>query len=307
MIGPPPALRRRALLGALAVATTSACNRAADPAGRTGGETDGGPWQPTSTSTLARVPDVSVGPVERHEFTSAAMRGARVRWCLMRPPGVRGRVPVAVALHGHGGTAASLAGEPVHLARWLAAAVADGVPPFAIAAISGGNGFWHTRPDGVDPGALVTDELLPRLADHDHVALGARGRRRRCALLGWSMGGYGALHLGGLLGPDRVAGIAAGSPGLYLDPAAAHPDGFADAAEYERYSVMGRQAELADLPTRVSIGTFDRFFPATLRYVRGFPPGAPLDLHVGVGGHTLGFTFGQLPADLRFVGEALAS
>ena len=61
---------------------------------------------------------------------------------------------------------------------------------------------------------MVVDELLPLLAGRGVAA----GPEDRIGLLGWSMGGYGVLHLGGLLGAERVAAVCAVSPALWTDP-----------------------------------------------------------------------------------------
>ena len=58
---------------------------------------------------------------------------------------------------------------------------------------------------------MVVDELLPLLADHGL-------RTDAIGLMGWSMGGYGALRLAGLLGPGRVRVVVAASPALWSDP-----------------------------------------------------------------------------------------
>ena len=64
------------------------------------------------------------------------------------------------------------------------------------------------RADGSDSGAMVLEELLPMLC-----SMGLD--TSRVGFMGWSMGGYGALHLGAKLGPSRTAGICAISPALY--------------------------------------------------------------------------------------------
>lgn len=286
-----PALRRRTVVAGVAGVGVAAAAGAAVLVLRDDGAGPG---------PAARVPDVTPGPVEWHAFRSSARLGERVTWAITRPPGVEGPLPVAVALHGHGGSAAQLMGARIDLPRFLAAAVRDGGPPFAIAAPSGGNSFWHPRPSGEDAGAMVTDELLPRLAARDDVVTG------RIALIGWSMGGYGALRLGGLLGPAQVSVVCAGSPGLYLDPELAHPDGFADAAEYERYSVFGKQDQLSDIPVRLGCGESDAFYEPTRAYADGFPPGADVTTSFAPGGHTLDFTLTHLAAELAFVGERIA-
>lgn len=255
-------------------------------------------------SRMPAVPDVAPGPVVLGEFTSQRRLGERVRWGLTRPPGVSGPLPLVVALHGHGGGVGHLFGPDLSLPRYVAAAVADGVAPFALVVANGGNGFWHERPDGEDGGAMVVDELLPLIASRTDLEVLA-GPEDRLGLLGWSMGGYGVLHLAPALGADRVAAVCASSPGLYTDPAAAHPDGFADPAEYERFSVMDRQDELAGIPVRVSCGTRDYFFDAVRTYVEGFPADADLTVDFGPGAHELAFTRRSLPDDLAFVATRL--
>jgi predicted esterase len=249
------------------------------------------------------VPDIDPGPVVLGELTSRRMMGQRERWAVARPPGASGLLPLVVALHGHGGGVARLMGPELDLPRYLAAAVADGVPPFAIAVVNGGNGFWHERPSGEDSGAMVVDELLPLLAGRADLQV----RTDRIGLLGWSMGGFGVLHLAPVLGADRVAAVCASSPGLYTDPAAAHPDGFADPAEYEHFSVMDRQGDLDGIPVRIACGTRDYFYDATRTYVEGFADDADLTVAFGPGAHELAFTRRSMPDDLAFVADHLGA
>ena len=253
----------------------------------------------TSPSTIsgATGPATRPGPVVQDTFVSAARGGISTRWSLIRPPDVEGPLPLVLALHGHGGSTAGLLGEPWDLPGALARAVVDdGVSPFAIATVSGGTSFWHPRPWGEDAGAMVLDELLPMLLTRDDVLTAPIG------LLGWSMGGYGALRLAGILGGDRVAAVVASSPGLYTDPERAHPDGFVSAREYRRFSVMQAQDHLAGIPLRVDIGTSDPFFDATRAFVDGFPAGADVTAEYGEGGHEIFFTRRVLPAQLAFLG-----
>ncbi len=101
--------------------------------------------------------------------------------------------------------------------------------------------------------------------------------------------------------------MCASSPGLYTDATAAHPDGFAGAAEYERFSVMGSQGDLAGIPVRVDVGTSDGFYAATRAYVEGFPPGADVTSTFGEGGHSLDYSTRVMPAELAFLGERVGS
>ena len=107
------------------------------------------------------------------------------------PPGQTGPLRPVIALHGKGSSAATvMAGGssadwprpsmPVcHRSRWL---------------LSDGGSYWHRRASGEDAGAMVLDELLPMLS-------GQGLDTSRVGFMGLVDGGYGALLLGGRLGP----------------------------------------------------------------------------------------------------------
>jgi enterochelin esterase-like enzyme len=246
------------------------------------------------------VPDVEAGPVEEGSFVSSARGGVETGWALLRPPGVAGPLPLVVALHQLGADHATLTSARMALDRFLAAAVADGVPPFAIASADGGRTYWHPRPSGEDAGSMITEELLPMLGERTDLDLG------RIGFLGWSMGGYGSLRLGGQLGRDRVAAVAAVSPALWTDPDDASKDGFEDSAEYEQFTVFGRQEDLDGIAVRVDCGTGDPFYRSVEAYVDGFPDDADLTNSFEPGGHDAGYWRRMLPAELAFLGEHVA-
>jgi pimeloyl-ACP methyl ester carboxylesterase len=129
----------------------------------------------------------------------------------------------------------------------------------------------------------------------------------RIGLLGWSMGGYGALRLAGLLGPDRVSAVVAVAPALWSDPDDASSSGFDDVAEYERYSVLGRQEDLDGIPVRVDCGTGDPFYRAVQEYVEGFDGASEVVSSFEPGAHEEGFWRRMLPAELRFLGAHVAT
>lgn len=150
---------------------------------------------------------------------------------------------------------------------------------------------------------MVVDELLPRLAD-------AGLRTDRIGLLGWSMGGYGVLRLAGLLGPSRVAAVAAASPALWTDPTGASRSGFDDADEYERYSVMHDQRRLDGIRLRIDCGRADPFADAVRVYRARFRqalPSAHLAGGFGFGNHDRGYWRRTLPEELAFLGSTLAT
>jgi enterochelin esterase-like enzyme len=263
----------------------------------------GRPWLQASRGLeggAGAVPDVEPGPVEEGTFVSAARGGATTGWALLLPPGMRDqRLPVVVALHPLGADHRTLVGPTFGLDRFLAAHVAGGGEPFAVATVDGGTSYWHPRPDGEDAGAMVVDELLPLLKQRGLVT-GPIG------LLGWSMGGYGALRLGGLLGPDKVSAVVAGSPAIWSDPDDASGSGFDDAEEYRRYTVTGHQSDLEGIAVRVDCGTGDPFYRDVQDYVESFPPGADVTSTFEPGGHTPGYWRRMLPPQLTFLGEHLS-
>ncbi len=150
-------------------------------------------------------------------FVSAARGGVNTNWAIARPPGQTRPLRPVIALHGKGSDAATVMAGGVE--QGLAQAVDAGLPPFAVVAVDGGGSYWHKRASGEDSGAMVLDELIPML---DTKGLDTS----RVAFLGWSMGGYGALLLGGRLGPARTAAICAVSPALWLSSGAAAPGAF---------------------------------------------------------------------------------
>jgi enterochelin esterase-like enzyme len=249
------------------------------------------------------IPDVEPGLEVEDTFTSAARGGVEVGWSLLLPPGygpedVAG-LPLVVALHWFGVDHRQFTGRNLGLDRYLAQYVQDGGTPFAIAGPDGGTGYWHPH-DGDDAGAMVTDELLPMLQQRGFDTT-------RIGLIGWSMGGYGVLRLAGLRGPEATSAVVASSPALWSDPDDASTSGFADAEEYEEYSVFHDQDQLAGIPVRVDIGTGDPFYRDVQDYVAGFPDDADITSTFEAGGHTPGYWRRMLPAQLDFLGRRVGS
>ena len=94
------------------------------------------------------VPDVAPGRVVSGSFVVRAPPRRETGWSVIHRRAERR------AAAGHG-RAARPRRRPRHAAvaalgldRFLAAAVAAGVPPFAIATVDGGTTYWHPRPDG---------------------------------------------------------------------------------------------------------------------------------------------------------------
>lgn len=213
------------------------------------------------------------------------------------PPGAKRDLRVLVVLHGRGGDHAGAFGSYLGLHRFLAAAVGNGMAPYAIASIDGGDTYWHPRESGEDAGAMVTEEFLPML------------RRRgldtsMLAFMGWSMGGFGSLHLAGRLGASRVAAVAVASPALWHEAGEATPGAFDGPEDFDAHTVFGRQDELAGIALRVDCGTDDPFHAATRDYVATLAPKPAGGLQEG--DHDVDYWRRMAPQQLAFIGRHLS-
>ncbi|MDX6296230.1 MAG: hypothetical protein QOI51_87 [Nocardioidaceae bacterium] len=248
---PGPALSRRTLLAfAVALPLSAGCS-----------ESD-------------RLPFPGPGVVgDAGRLSSKHLPGRRPRWVMMRPAGVRSP-PVVVSLHGKGGNATTTFTK-VQLQRYI---VSTGL---AVAAIDGGNYYWHARrsestgTNGISPdtppcdtGAMVMEDFVPLLA-----RLGLD--TTRIGLTGWSMGGYGALLLAATMGPARVAAVAPMSAALWTAPGLTAPGAFDDASDWRRHNVFAERRSLAHIPIRLACGTSDPFYQADMAFVDGFPAVPP--------------------------------
>lgn len=211
-----------------------------------------------------------------------------VRWRLVLPPEVSGLV---VVLHGKGGDADS-AFDDLRLD--------DHVPSsgLAVASLDGGTSYWHPRRDGTDTGAVVVDDLLPLLVR-------GTGWDGPVGLLGWSMGGYGALLLASALGSERVGAVVAQSAALWTEPGLSAPGAFDDREDFEAHDVFdpARLATLAGLPVRFDCGDADPFVAANRAFGAALPTA---ELTVDAGGHDTTYWRAHAGAQMRWLAEHLA-
>ncbi|WP_350278568.1 alpha/beta hydrolase-fold protein [Kribbella sp. HUAS MG21] len=245
------------------------------------------------------VPDVPAGPAVSGSFDSFGRR-TKVGYSILYPDGYgpAHELPVVLVLHGRGGDHTSAVND-LGIDRYLTATVREGTPPFALATVDGGgDSYWHRRADGNDPGFMLRQEFLPLLAD--------RGlNTSRYGVLGWSMGGYGALLWVALhywqrrVGPAvKAVAVGALSPALWREYSEVQPGAFDDAADFERSQVFGRPSGFRDVAVRIDCGRDDPFAEAAaalrqeLHAAGGQQPGA----------HSPGYWRRMLPDQLRFLG-----
>lgn len=239
-------------------------------------------------------------PLITGSFVSSRMGGRDTRWVVARPAGVSGTLPVVVVLHALNTNEGAIFGAQLQIQQVLQTYVEAGNAPFAIAAVDGARNYWHARADGTDGGAMVLDEFIPMLNSNPDLDLSTD----HLGLFGWSMGGYGALRLGAMLGSPRVAAIAVSSPALWADPRNFPPRAFDSFADYQQNSLFGQQDAFAKIPLLISIGSGDQFFTYTRQWAAGVHP--PPAFGTAAGGHTNRFWRSVLPDQVAFLGRNLA-
>jgi S-formylglutathione hydrolase FrmB len=169
---------------------------------------------------------------------------------------------------------------------------------------------------------MLLEEFIPFCEERLGLDDPARG------LLGWSMGGYGAL-LAAERRPELFRAVVAVSPALWrtqAEQASAAPDAFDDAADYARNDVYAGVDRLAvrnmrpcarsaghaqgvcsnslDLAVRIDCGANDPFRAATEAFRARFDPPPSGGIQPGV--HNLNTWQRFAPAEIDFLGTSLA-
>ena len=244
----------------------------------------------------APVPDVAPGRVVDGSFRSVA-RATDVGWTLLLPPGARegDRLPLCVGLHGRGATHDLV--RTLGVDRFLAAAVQGGSPPFAVVGVDGGDAVnWHRRATGDAPVRMVSDELLPAMAERG-LAID------RVGLWGWSLGGWGALHLAATWGSGRVAAVVSTSPAIWRSVGDAQPRTFDGEADFVANDLFSRTDRLRGIPIRIDCGESDPFADAAVALAERLEPQPVGGLAKGC--HDDPFFRSVAPTQIAFLASAL--
>ncbi|GLZ55262.1 hypothetical protein [Actinomycetospora sp. NBRC 106378] len=285
--------RRRLLLGGGAVVGAGALAAGATTLARAMETPAPIPQRVPSAPRPARTPDAAATV----EWVSSSARRRSVRLVITSPAGVdRRTLPVAVGLHGLGGNALWW-GDP-GMRRALGIAWASGVPPFAIAALDGGDNYWHPFRPTDDPMRMLLDELPGWLVQ--------RGMAPTPVLsTGVSMGGAGCLMYARARARRSapVKAVAAMSPGLFTDWAVAAKRPFAGIADWEANDPLRFYPELAGTPTGMWCGDRDSFANAVRRYIA---LARPQYSRISPGAHTGSYYATILPQVFAFLGQHVA-
>ena len=205
---------------------------------------------------------------------------------------------VAYVLPGRGSTAG--AAQVIGLDGFLGAYLRAGGRPFALAFLDAGESYFHPRVSGEDRLAVATIDL-PAVV---RTTLGVTKLRE--ALMGQSMGGYGAL-LAAEREPQRFRAVGVAGPAIfpsYDDERHSVGDAFDSAADYARYDVTAHARALLGRPVRIWCGRRDPFLPGVRAFARACPTA---DLRVEPGCHDEGFWRASAASLLSFVGSHLAT
>jgi enterochelin esterase-like enzyme len=220
--------------------------------------------------------------------------GYSIAW----PPGAGSGDPLSVcfALPGRGG------GPPMGFADHAARLMERGESPaYAVVGVDGGISYWHERASGEDRLSMLLDELIPLCARR--FKLGGGGRRR--AVIGWSMGGYGAL-LAAETEPRLFAAVVAVSPAVWTSYEAmmlGPQDAFDSAADFAEHDVIGHAQRLAGVDLRVDCGKQDPFYGYVTHLEAALP--VPPSGGYAKGGHDQDYWQSVAPAEAKFIGRAL--
>ena len=213
------------------------------------------------------------------------------------PPGARpgDPLPVCFALPGRGG------GPPMGFADHVARLVERGESPsYAVVGVDGGVSYWHERASGEDRLSMLLREMIP-LCAHRH-QLGGGGNER--AVIGWSMGGYGAL-LAAETRPALFAAVVAVSPAVWTSYEAmmlGPRDAFDSAADFAAHDVIGHADRLAGVDLRIDCGTSDPFYGYVTHLEAALPE--PPSGGYSRGGHGQEYWSRVAPAEAKFIGRA---
>ena len=233
----------------------------------------------------------SSGATELSGSLNSRYMGGPVGWTVSRPASPIRLSGVIFCLHGYHANHRF----PFDQIRLPDAAAAVGLH-VAVAAVDGGSdNYWHKRANGTDALSMLLWEFVPMV----RAIVGDVPQ----ALMGWSMGGYGAL-LTAERAPSQFVGVAPASPALWLTPGATAPGAFDSPTDFYANDVFTDINALKVMTVAVACGSGDPFYTATRHLVDHMD--FPHQTSFGPGSHDVAYWRSVAPDQLRALGPRLA-
>ncbi|MHB1467997.1 MAG: alpha/beta hydrolase [Solirubrobacteraceae bacterium] len=248
--------------------------------------------------TVFRKPQTHGARVLHFTIDSAAVR-QKLTETVVVPPGSDGAGrPLLIFLHGKGVDDPSPSSAIFTALAKLGARAPDIVFP------GGGEGsYWHDRSTGAWAD-YVYDEVLPKALALLHAD------RRRVAIGGISMGGFGAFDIA-REHPHRFCAVGGHSAALWLEPGQAAAGAFDGEADFRRNDVIGAAVKSANpyagAKLWLDVGSEDPFRSADTTFAEVLrAKGRKVDFHVWAGGHEDAYWESHWGSYLSFYAGALA-
>jgi S-formylglutathione hydrolase FrmB len=208
--------------------------------------------------------------------------------------------PILVVMHGRGATPGNLSSK----AAINAEAAAGPSAPIVALPYGGVASYWHNRADG-KWGTYVTRDVVNAVANK------YGGDRKRVALAGISMGGYGAFNLASKH-PGRYCAVAGMSPALWQTGGETAAGAFDSAEDFANNDVIAtarnNPSAYSDTKLWLEAGDEDPFQPGDKAMIAALrQSGADLKTKSSPGGHTNQYWIAHYPAFIKFSARALAS
>lgn len=246
-----------------------------------------------ASSPTVHLPDS--GALEQNGTFQSRYMDRAVNWTVSRPAGTQPLQGIIFCLHGKGtnnGTNQRFAFDAVHVPD---AAAYVGLRVVVAGVDGGADSYWHPRENGTNALAMLIEEFVPMVRD-------MAGDLPQ-ALMGWSMGGYGAL-LAAERGRAQFVAVAPASPALWLTPGATAPGAFDSPADFYANDVFTDLSALRGMAIAVACGTSDPFCATTRDLVAHMSY-----LHTdffGPGFHDPTYWASVAPDQLRVIAPALS-
>jgi S-formylglutathione hydrolase FrmB len=208
--------------------------------------------------------------------------------------GAEGR-PLLVFLHGRSGNESSYLHDPLFDALEK---LGERAP---VVAFPNGDKdkYWHDRDSGAW-GRYLTREVIPQVAKRFHTD------RRRVAIGGISMGGFGAYDVAEAH-PKRFCAVGGHSPALWRSGGETAPGAFDDAEDFGRHDVIREAGALDGLAVWLDAGDKDPFRPGDEAFAAALDAtGVAATFHTWPGGHDGDYWDAHWGDYLRFYARALA-